>query len=171
MTSARWSRATEPASESSCRLRAFSTRSRSFPIASRRAGRATGEHCIGFPTPGRRRESLDFPPNRFSRPSSYFDASTRHAVDRTEDTHGLGRGCPRRPSPAGIQTERRPVERTSIEGSTAYRNGLCVDSSTRPYSPGRPRCEQCHRDHLDTAGPASIKDEGRLQAVCSSRIC
>lgn len=31
----------------------------------------------------------------------------------------------------------------------AYRNGLCRDCGKAPYSPGRPRCEQCHRIHMN----------------------
>ncbi|MBU3684920.1 MAG: DUF3854 domain-containing protein [Mycobacterium sp.] len=30
----------------------------------------------------------------------------------------------------------------------AYRNGKCIKCHTRPYSPGRPRCEDCHREYL-----------------------
>lgn len=29
-----------------------------------------------------------------------------------------------------------------------YRAGLCVDCGQKPYSAGRPRCEECHRKHV-----------------------
>jgi hypothetical protein len=33
---------------------------------------------------------------------------------------------------------------TSRASNTAYRNGLCIDCRTTRYSPGRPRCNDCH---------------------------
>jgi hypothetical protein len=30
-----------------------------------------------------------------------------------------------------------------------YRRGLCCDCGRKPYSPGRPRCERCHKLLLD----------------------
>jgi hypothetical protein len=38
---------------------------------------------------------------------------------------------------------------TSAAGNTAYRNGFCVDCHVEPYSPGRPRCDECHRIHVN----------------------
>lgn len=31
----------------------------------------------------------------------------------------------------------------------AYRAGLCIDCRTKKYSAGRPRCSDCHQDHLE----------------------
>lgn len=32
----------------------------------------------------------------------------------------------------------------SPEANAAYRAGLCVDCRVRPYSAGRPRCDECY---------------------------
>src|SRR5271166_4181838 len=39
------------------------------------------------------------------------------------------------------------IEPTRECRDAAYRTGLCIDCQDRPYSPGRPRCEACHRVH------------------------
>jgi hypothetical protein len=40
----------------------------------------------------------------------------------------------------------REAERVAREIQRAlYIHGLCITCGTRPHSPGRPRCEQCHR--------------------------
>jgi tRNA(Ile2) C34 agmatinyltransferase TiaS len=36
---------------------------------------------------------------------------------------------------------------TSVEGNSAYRQGLCVDCQQRPHSAGRTRCTDCHAIH------------------------
>jgi Protein of unknown function (DUF3631) len=35
-------------------------------------------------------------------------------------------------------------------GSASYLNGLCRDCGVNPHSAGRPRCDDCHRIHLNT---------------------
>ena len=35
------------------------------------------------------------------------------------------------------------------EEHAAYIAGLCVDCRTKKYSAGRPRCSDCHQDHLE----------------------
>jgi hypothetical protein len=50
---------------------------------------------------------------------------------------------------------------TSPEGNTAYRNGLCVDCRTAPYSPGRPRCNHCHDARLQSPLVVSVEVEDR----------
>lgn len=35
----------------------------------------------------------------------------------------------------------------TAESSAAYRAGLCVDCLTEPHSPGRPRCDECHKTY------------------------
>jgi hypothetical protein len=44
------------------------------------------------------------------------------------------------------------VKPASAEANTAYRAGLCIDCRTRPYSHGRPRCEECHRAWINQKG-------------------
>jgi hypothetical protein len=40
----------------------------------------------------------------------------------------------------------KEVERIEREvRNTYYRHGLCTACGVMPHSPGRPRCEQCHR--------------------------
>lgn len=34
--------------------------------------------------------------------------------------------------------------RTVADRHDAYRRGLCADCRVRPYSAGRPRCNECH---------------------------
>jgi hypothetical protein len=41
---------------------------------------------------------------------------------------------------------------TSADGNAAYRAGLCIDCKTKPYSPGRPRCRECHQSWLTNRG-------------------
>jgi hypothetical protein len=40
------------------------------------------------------------------------------------------------------------VRPSSDEANAACRKGLCVGCRTRRYSPGRTRCEDCHRDWI-----------------------
>lgn len=41
---------------------------------------------------------------------------------------------------------------TGADGNAAYRAGLCIDCKTKPYSPGRPRCRECHQARLTNRG-------------------
>lgn len=48
-----------------------------------------------------------------------------------------------------MQSQLAVTPRTD-EQNDAYRNGLCIDCKTVRYSAGRPRCNDCHGDYMNT---------------------
>ncbi len=59
------------------------------------------------------------------------------------------------------------VELTREAANAAYRAGLCIQCGSQPHSPGRPRCEPCHRVWLTLPGPDAIP----LDALYSEQLC
>lgn len=48
------------------------------------------------------------------------------------------------------EDEGREVMLTDREArNAAYRAGYCADCGERPYSAGRPRCEDCHTTYIE----------------------
>lgn len=37
---------------------------------------------------------------------------------------------------------------TRDERNDRYRRGVCIDCGDEPHSAGRPRCDNCHREHI-----------------------
>lgn len=47
------------------------------------------------------------------------------------------------------------------EQNARYRQGLCCDCGEKPYSAGRPRCAECHREHVTPFEPGmQQRDKG-----------
>jgi hypothetical protein len=46
-----------------------------------------------------------------------------------------------------------------------YRAGLCVTGCGRPYSPGRPRCNDCHRAHIPVMEPGLTRRQKKGKAA------
>lgn len=42
---------------------------------------------------------------------------------------------------------RAVVTKASEEQSARYIKGICIDCGVKPYSAGRPRCDECHGKH------------------------
>jgi len=62
--------------------------------------------------------------------------SGNHQVNRLHRVDRVERGII--PQPGGDQT--------GVDANGAYLNGLCRNCGVNPHSPGRTRCEECHKD-------------------------
>jgi len=52
--------------------------------------------------------------------------------------------------PTETSGQREVLKPASDEQNAAYRNGQCIDCRSTRYSPGRPRCNDCHHTYLTT---------------------
>lgn len=88
------------------------------------------------------------------------DWTADHGPGGAEGAEGAGspppnhahRGKGTKPAPSAPCPASSPAStpQAAPQANNAYINGMCVDCGTKPYSAGRPRCNECHRIWLNT---------------------
>jgi len=99
-------------------------------------------------------------PGEPGEPDEKTAATSINRVRRVDSEHGLA-GC--EPDEPGDQRKQCDTAGfagfadfagfkqtpTQPDGNASYASGLCVDCKAKPHSAGRPRCEGCHRTHIN----------------------